>query len=255
MLSSSSGNSQKQLVKLVQTMRTVKYISDTYMRTLDFLKRMEDILNSVKLDSWSYAIRAYSTTVSIKERQEVAKATLNFIAIVTKRGEYYSGRKRLENVPDLFASVANLCDDELLQLEDSQEMIMDIFQSAVYFTWDGIKKPVILLMEANWAGLFVRSLKASLDNPYRAVCSINWLLGQYHPVCKIPLIIAGLEEVVEEVIKKYPSVEAKINKISRKILKRLKMEEDEEESENSWEYDQLVLWEEEDDVFSSLFYD
>jgi len=140
----------------------------------------------------------------------------------------------LIEIPDLFASVANCCDEELLQQHGSQKMLLNILDVANAFICDGIER-VTALMEANWAGLLVRNLRASLDYPYLPICSIDSHLSKNLQACKIPFITAGVEEVLREVIKKYPSVAEEVNILSWIILKRLRKEDDDEESKSSWE--------------------
>mmetsp|Transcript_14618 Transcript_14618/g.21786 ORF Transcript_14618/g.21786 Transcript_14618/m.21786 type:complete len:168 (+) Transcript_14618:426-929(+) len=144
---------------------TVRNIFRISMRSLDFPMHMKNFLKSGEMDSWSHAIRAYSVSVSIKERQDVAKAALNVIAFIANLDA--SIRKKLVEVPDLFASIATLCDEELFQQEDSQEIINNINEITKVFMFDGIRQTT-LLIEANWAGLLLRSFQYT-NNRYNAI--------------------------------------------------------------------------------------
>jgi len=123
------------------------------------------LLDECDIYSWPVAIRAYSAAVSIKERHDVAKAALNVIAFIANLDA--SIRKKLVEVPDLFASIATLCDEELFQQEDSQEIINNINEITKVFMFDGIRQTT-LLIEANWAGLLLRSFQYT-NNRYNAI--------------------------------------------------------------------------------------
>jgi len=154
------GNAQQQLRKLVQTISTVKDSLYFTSRTLDFLK-------SGKMDSWPCAIRAYSAAVSIKERQDVAKASLNIISFIANHRDELV-RKELIEIPDLYASVANLCDEELLQQEDYLEMLHDIFKIIKSFRIGYVYQQAPTLMETNWIEVLARC--------FRYAESRQWLL-------------------------------------------------------------------------------
>mmetsp|Transcript_14619 Transcript_14619/g.21787 ORF Transcript_14619/g.21787 Transcript_14619/m.21787 type:complete len:244 (+) Transcript_14619:426-1157(+) len=219
---------------------TVRNIFRISMRSLDFPMHMKNFLKSGEMDSWSHAIRAYSVSVSIKERQDVAKAALNVIAFIANLDA--SIRKKLVEVPDLFASVADLCDEEVL-LQDSKKMFGNIFQILDCF----IQKASVL-MEANWGGLLVRALDA-LDNPFNVIGWTNWLFSRSTPqIVKMSLKTAGLAEMIR---KKHFRVttgqEWRRDMLER--IKRFKMKEDDDDDDegNSWGDDDDSESEEEDD--------
>eukprot|EP00597_Dinobryon_sp_UTEXLB2267_P018568 CAMPEP_0201113634 /NCGR_PEP_ID=MMETSP0812-20130820/77951_1 /ASSEMBLY_ACC=CAM_ASM_000668 /TAXON_ID=98059 /ORGANISM="Dinobryon sp., Strain UTEXLB2267" /LENGTH=158 /DNA_ID=CAMNT_0047377185 /DNA_START=336 /DNA_END=812 /DNA_ORIENTATION=+ len=153
------------------------------------------------MDSWPCAIRAYSAAVSIKERQDVAKASLNIISFIANHRdelvrkelieipdlyasvanlcdeellqqedylEMLHERKELIEIPDLYASVANLCDEELLQQEDYLEMLHDIFKIIKSFRIGYVYQQAPTLMETNWIEVLARC--------FRYAESRQWLL-------------------------------------------------------------------------------
>mmetsp|Transcript_2241 Transcript_2241/g.3053 ORF Transcript_2241/g.3053 Transcript_2241/m.3053 type:complete len:165 (+) Transcript_2241:51-545(+) len=135
------GHTKKQLRKLVQAISTVK--TKLYNNSM---RAMEDFLDSGVMNSWPNAIRTYSAAVTINERQEVAKATLNVVAYIACYGTVI--RNRLINVPDLFASLADLCKEEvLLQLLQGNYQMLSNIKSMVRSLTDDSNA----LMEANWA--------------------------------------------------------------------------------------------------------
>jgi len=146
------GNAQKQLRKLIQVMRTAQ-TNISVIRNLDYSVRLTLFVNSGKMDSWSYAIRAYSAAVSIKERHDVTRTTLDVISSFARHGSE-DDRNRLVKVPDLFASIANLCTEELLQEVDCRYML-----TYVFYIVNALSLQLSALLEANWTGFIVRSLK------------------------------------------------------------------------------------------------
>eukprot|EP00597_Dinobryon_sp_UTEXLB2267_P016297 CAMPEP_0201095066 /NCGR_PEP_ID=MMETSP0812-20130820/3623_1 /ASSEMBLY_ACC=CAM_ASM_000668 /TAXON_ID=98059 /ORGANISM="Dinobryon sp., Strain UTEXLB2267" /LENGTH=201 /DNA_ID=CAMNT_0047348231 /DNA_START=48 /DNA_END=650 /DNA_ORIENTATION=- len=113
------GNAQKQLRKLVKKLTAISTVktnnsNPSIICPFDFSTHdMAEFLDSGEMDPWPYAIRAYSNLVSIQERYVVAKAALNTIAFIANRRNKFI-RNKLVEVPDLFASVADLCDEEVL---------------------------------------------------------------------------------------------------------------------------------------------
>jgi len=222
------GNAQKQLRKLVQAMNkaktTVRNIFRISMRSLDFPMHMKNFLKSGEMDSWSHAIRAYSVSVSIKERQDVAKAALTVIIFIADHGNMLN-RGQLIKVPDLFASVANLCNNELLQHEDSQEILEDIFLIVKCFTRDFVHEATALT-KANWAELLVRSFKYTEDRK-NIISSIYWFVVHTNEACKMTLITAGVEKLLKEVIETTATEDKDLRYHCRKLLEQLMLKEDE----------------------------
>jgi len=65
------------------------------------------------MDPWSYAVRAYSASVSIQERLDVATAGIDIICYIATRGRKIVLNQLVE-VPDLLSSFASLCDVDVL---------------------------------------------------------------------------------------------------------------------------------------------
>mmetsp|Transcript_12957 Transcript_12957/g.17764 ORF Transcript_12957/g.17764 Transcript_12957/m.17764 type:complete len:194 (-) Transcript_12957:123-704(-) len=188
------------------------------------MRAMEDFLDSGVMNSWPNAIRTYSAAVTINERQEVAKATLNVVAYIACYGTVI--RNRLINVPDLFASLADLCKEEVLLLQGNYQMLFNIKSMVHSLTYHYcFSEQANVLMEANWTAFVVRSLKASINYRDLVINFIDWFVVHIRHVCKMTLKSTGVEKVLEEVIQKYPDEEDNVNSWSRKALRRLKGEE------------------------------
>jgi len=179
---------------------TVRNIFNISLSSGDFPMHMKNFLRSGTIDSWPAAIRAYSAAVSFKERQDVAKAALNVIASITKyRDELI--RKELIEVPDLYNSIANLCNEELLIQVESQDMLNDIFQIV-----NTMPLQANASMKSLWADVLVRCLQDSLDSPYLVLRHMKEL------VVRLEMCLSCLSKLLKKKCrKKQSSVETKVN--------------------------------------------
>jgi len=150
-------------------------------------------------------LRNCSTSVSMREKYEVAEAAIETVAEFVKYGNDVV-RTRLVEVPNLLSSLVSLCGEEVL-LRFSQPLVENIGRIAYNLS---ISNPIraVALMEAGWANLLVRALRARLHNEdaaYYVTWAIHTLLSDGPLICKILFIAAGAKSTLKKTLKRHPT--------------------------------------------------
>ena len=94
---------------------------------------------------------------------------------------------------------------ETVTLSNSQQLVGNISYSAYNLGYDCPLRAAALV-EAGWADLLVRALRARPDDVYAvnwASLPINCLLTQNHTFCRHYFIAAGAEEALQEALERH----------------------------------------------------
>mmetsp|Transcript_24016 Transcript_24016/g.34408 ORF Transcript_24016/g.34408 Transcript_24016/m.34408 type:complete len:190 (+) Transcript_24016:441-1010(+) len=163
---------------------------------------MLSLLDSGKIKQMKSSFWTCVISVPMSERRKVAEAAIRAFCIFAESS--FPRRTQLVETPGLLSSLAILCGEETL-LRNSEQIVHDIGRLAFYLSCLSTTNAA-LLVEAGWADLLVKAIRARPDD----IDAVTLIIIAIHPVleygpisCRTAFIAAGAIAALQETIERY----------------------------------------------------